>query len=160
MLNRIESLQDAFNRIWNHYIIKHHTFAYDREREVAVMQDAEGNKDPIRVLIPDNKFHKNFEMLPFEDIIEYRGLRKYFSKLKYEINFLAILTDIHDKGAEAAINTAAHPDGLRARRCYREFRRSFKEGLLDLAGEYDLNIPSSRPYPTYTAAKKKVNKKK
>jgi len=159
-MDRIQSLQDAFNRVWNHYIVRHHTFAFNKEEESPVMQDAEGNKDPVRVLIPDNKYRKVFEEMSYKDILQYRGLRKYFSRVKNELDFFDNLTVIHDRAAESAIIEAAHPEGIRARRCYREFRRSFREGLLDVAGEYGLNIPSSRPYPTYVAAKKKVNKKK
>lgn len=159
-MDKIQSLQDAFNRVWNHYIVKHHTFAFDKEEQVPVMQDAEGNKDPVRVLIPDNKFRETFEKMSHHDIMTSRGLQKYFDRLKYHADFLDNLTAVHDRAAEDAFSTSVHINGLRARACYRAFRRTLKDGLHAIALEYGLTIPSSRPYPTYVAAKKKASKKK
>ena len=161
MLNRIESLQDVFNRVWSHYITMYHTFPFNKKENTIVPQDEEGNKDPFRVLIPDHKYRNRFESMFIDEIMSVRGLKKYFSFLMKDNN-LALVADLlaaHDRAATVSVNSATHVKGIRARHCYRIFRKEFKDSLWKIATEYNLTVPSSRPYPTYVATRKRGRKR-
>lgn len=156
MKDQIKSKQDAFNRVWTHYILHHHSFSYDPEKEIPVMQDAELNKDPFRVLIPDEKFKRDFQVNSPTAIMRLHGLRRYFKNINREVEFIFSLMGAHDAAIYKAVKY--NLGNIRVRRIYRIFRNSLRKNLESVAKAYKLEIPSSRPYPVPKMAKKRVKK--
>lgn len=145
--------QEIFSRIYNHYIVRHHTFSWDQIKETPEYEDEEGNKDPVAVLAPgkNKAYHQRSSWYEF--------VNRHITKDVILVDLVDRITTAHDAAASSAYATW-FKGSVRTRDVYRHWRKTFRQFMKDIAKQYNFSIPSSRPYPTHVVSKKSVRSSK
>ena len=126
--NRSVILAQAFNKIWNHYIINHGIPSFNHHNRCAY-HGVLGARSPFGLLLPENIYSKDLENESISGMIA-RHLEIRLILGKIGVLALLELEKVHDDAAE----TTANLD---------DFTIKMQRGLLGFAQQFAIHVPTT-----------------
>jgi hypothetical protein len=121
--------QEAFNDIWDHFIVKGSPWGKDEGDPFCSLRTREGNCCHVGRLIPNDQYRTSLESLSLIGIL--KGRVPALKSLS--VDFLGRIRTAHDNAVrEAEGNTAT-------------FTKADERNLRELATRFNLTIPASSP---------------
>lgn len=133
--------QSALNKVYKWFVTERHGIAKTGDGNMCVYRGANGARCAIGCLIPDRKYRKGFEGLGIDELLCQRTvetLREHF--LGVDKDLLVELQGLHDDYGYYKDDSSHEPD-REARQPDEHFLKHMRDGLMDIAKEWNLNIP-------------------